>query len=340
VSHHWLAAFGRAGIPAISIDTTNTGASWHNSLLDLKLKSAALPQLREGDLLLVHEPLAGAFSGHRLPLVVFSHGVESRLRQVSLKFGLEGRRLRSLATRPLWARLERATRRGLEAADLVLVLNRSDETYLRSTHQCRGRIFCFRNGVYGAPLQSANQKSSRRILFLGTWIERKGIRLIRSAYQQLRRTVPDLHWRLAGTQVEEVDVRKYLGAEVDPNVEVIPKFSGDEEARIFEGCSLFVLPSFTEGQPLALLEAMNRGLCCVTTGADGQLDLVSDGDNGFLFPVGDAAQLAELLRRLAGDVSAQQSVGLRARFSVAGRSWEAVSDEVVEAVRDTGAKFS
>ncbi len=341
ISHHWLAAFGRVGVPAISIDPTNTGAGWHNSLLDLTLKAAALPQLREGDLLLVHEPLAGAFSGLRLPLVAFSHGVESRLDRVSLKFGVEGRRpLRSLITRPFWARLGRARRRGLEAADLVMVTNRSDEAYLRATHHCRGRIFCFKNGVYSAPPQPANEESSRRILFLGTWIERKGIRLLRSAYQQLRRTVPGLQWRFAGTQVQEADVRKYLAAEADPNVEVIPRFSGDEEARIFEGCSLFVLPSFMEGQPLALLEAMNRGFCCVTTAADGQLDLVTDGDNGFLFPVGDAARLAELLRCLAGDVSAQRSVGLRARLSVAGRSWETVSDEVVEAIRDAGAKFS
>jgi glycosyltransferase involved in cell wall biosynthesis len=309
-------------------------------LLDFKLRSEALPQLLDGDLLLVHEPLSGAFSGIRLPLVVFSHGIEARLRQVSLKFGLEGRRLRSLLLRPLWARLERAARRGLEAAGLVMVLNRSDEAYLRSTHQCRGRIFCFRNGVYGPPLLSANEDSSRRILFLGTWIERKGIRLIRSAYQQLRRTVPRLQWRLAGTQVEEADVRKYLGAEDDPNIEVIPRFPGDKEARVFEGCSLFILPSFMEGQPLALLEAMNRGLCCVTTAADGQLDLVKDGDNGFFFPVGDAARFTELLQRLAGDVLAQQSVGQRARLSLAGRSWEAVSDEIVEAVQDFGAKFS
>ncbi len=81
----------------------------------------------------------------------------------------------------------------------------------------------------------------------------------------------------------ETEVRGYLGAENDVNVEVIPHFYGSEEEKVYAGCDYFVLPSFMEGQPLALLEAMNRGICCVASSADGQLDLIRDGDNGRLF---------------------------------------------------------
>ena len=339
VSHHWLRAFQLAGLETVSFDPTTAAIRGHNSFLDLKLRAAAKPHLRSNDILLVHEPLSGAFAQTGLPLVVFSHGIEARLKQVTDQFSLERRRLKSYLTFPLWERQRQATNRGLSVADLVLVLNSTDENYLQERGVCRGQIVQYRNGVnqLDPDYEVSRPTDSRypRLLFLGTWLERKGIRLLRDAYQYFRSMNVPIFWRLAGTQVSEENVRAYLQAEGDPNVEVIPSFCGNAEASVFSDCEIFVLPSFAEGQPLALLEAMNRGMCCVATSADGQLDLLRNDDSGLLFSIGNSSEFITALEQVLHHAPLRRRLGASARREVAGRSWENVSDEVVHMVVST-----
>ena len=76
---------------------------------------------------------------------------------------------------------------------------------------------------------------------------------------------------------------------------------------------VLVLPSYGEGTPRSVLEAMSMGLAVVTTDAPGCRATVRDGANGFLVPVRDSAALAEALSRLASDRD------LIARFGAEGR---------------------
>lgn len=335
VSYHWLEAFRKRGIETISVDPTNTRPPRHGSLLDLALRESVIPRSREGDILLVHEPLGGSFVGLNHPLVVFSHGIEARLAEVEKKFGIKRKGLKSIITRPLWARRERATKLGLKMADLVLVLNREDRAYLEASGSCGGEIFVYRNGVSQVNANRATSEVEGRVLFLGTWIARKGITLVANAYRALRNSGSAVKWRFAGTQVCEAEVRQFLGANGDSNVEVIPKFAGCEEDEIFEDCNVFVLPSYMEGQPLALLEAMNRGFCCITTDADGQRDLIVDRVSGLLFPVGEVEKFVKLLEEVLDSADLRARLGAEARLVVQSRKWDVVSDEVVDAVLST-----
>ena len=63
----------------------------------------------------------------------------------------------------------------------------------------------------------------------------------------------------------------------------------------------FVAPSFAEGSPVAAREAMAVGLPIVTSNADGFLDLVDDGENGLIFPVGDSEALWQQLSSIQSD---------------------------------------
>lgn len=65
--------------------------------------------------------------------------------------------------------------------------------------------------------------------------------------------------------------------------------------------SVLVLPSEAEGLPMVLLEAMAAGVPVVATDAPGICDVVEHEHNGLLTPVGKPAELAEAIRRLAGD---------------------------------------
>ena len=67
--------------------------------------------------------------------------------------------------------------------------------------------------------------------------------------------------------------------------------------------SVFCLPSTDEGVPMALLESMAYGLACVVTPVGGIPEVIVDGQNGVLTPVGNADELAENLKSVLLDTS-------------------------------------
>ena len=73
------------------------------------------------------------------------------------------------------------------------------------------------------------------------------------------------------------------------------------------------LPSHREGMPKSLLEAAAAGRPIVTTDAPGCREVVHDGDNGLLVPVGDAAALANALQRLIDSAPLRERMGARGR---------------------------
>ena len=217
-------------------------------------------------------------------------------------------------------------------ADVLLLSNTTDLQYAEKI--CvKGRPLVFRNGITTDVLKISPQLNIiPRILFLGTWIERKGIRLLREAYQSIKRRGLSMVWRFAGIGIAESALRQYLGAGDDLEVEVIPSFKASEEGAIFRDCDIFVLPSFSEGQSLALLEGLGRGLCCITTDADGQRDLIRHRQNGLLFPVGNSELFTNLLVEAVMDRDLRTRLGSMASERVRDRSWLRVTDEVVDFV--------
>jgi glycosyltransferase involved in cell wall biosynthesis len=89
----------------------------------------------------------------------------------------------------------------------------------------------------------------------------------------------------------------------------------DEEgkAAAFARCPLFVLPSISEGVPVALLEAMAHGRAIVATRVGGVPELLTDDVDAVLVPGGDPQALVDALAALAGDPSRMERLGAAAR---------------------------
>jgi glycosyltransferase involved in cell wall biosynthesis len=85
-------------------------------------------------------------------------------------------------------------------------------------------------------------------------------------------------------------------------------------AALLASCDIACLPSYREGMPKFLLEAMASGLPCVATNVTGCREAVIDGETGLLVPARDVAALAAALARLIGDAA------LRTRMGGAGRA--------------------
>ena len=92
--------------------------------------------------------------------------------------------------------------------------------------------------------------------------------------------------------------------------------SHDEALAYLRGADLFVLASFAEGIPVALMEAMALGIPCVSTFIAGIPELIHDGVEGLLVPAGNAQALAEALLIVARERSRRMLMGEAARRKI------------------------
>ena len=76
---------------------------------------------------------------------------------------------------------------------------------------------------------------------------------------------------------------------------------------------MFVLTSRSEGMPNAVMEAMGTGLPCVVTDAGDSRELVSDGETGFVAPVGDEKKIADCILALLNNEALRITMGQNGR---------------------------
>src|SRR5262249_34546919 len=82
--------------------------------------------------------------------------------------------------------------------------------------------------------------------------------------------------------------------------------------ELYRRCGVFAMPSRQEGFGLVYLEAMQAGLPCIASNADGAQEIIIDGEIGYLVAPDDPAALTAALTRLLGDAALRRTMGERA----------------------------
>jgi glycosyltransferase involved in cell wall biosynthesis len=286
------------------------------------------------DLLLVHEPSAETLRGTGIPTVLFSHGLEARCAELAPdEPGLATGGLRNRLMTPLWLWRSQQRERGLRRCPLLLLINQEDKAYAIDRYgRSLDDIFVFRNGVDPSPVnaQQGGASGPPTVLFYGSWLERKGKSVLVRAAIKLAAEGQVLRWLLVGTGKPAAEVLHDWPIELRDSVVVKPHVAETEDDAIYAQATAFVLPSFFEGQPLTLLQAMESGRCVITSNCCGQKDIVQHGHNGFLFESGDADALARHLAAVLADKDRRMKVGAQAKTDMAARRWPDVSDEVAK----------
>lgn len=154
------------------------------------------------------------------------------------------------------------------------------------------------------------------IIFVGRLIAVKGVDVLIKALKKLRNNFKAI---IVGDGIEreklENLVKKY-------NLESKIIFAGwrSDVEKILSASDIFVLPSYSEGLPVALLEAFAAGKACVVS----NIGLpVKNGKNALVFEPGNADALAELLEKLIKDKKLRERLGENARKEALEKySWE------------------
>lgn len=157
------------------------------------------------------------------------------------------------------------------------------------------------------------------ILFMGLVGDRKGVFDLVAVIPEILARAPGTRFVFGGNG--EVDrLRTAIAAAgVEQSCEVLGWVAGPDKVRAFERASIYCLPSYSEGLPVSVLEAMAAGLPVVSTAIAGTPEAVAEGESGFLISPGDRKALADRLSRLALDAPLRASMGQAGRAIAAAR---------------------
>lgn len=154
-----------------------------------------------------------------------------------------------------------------------------------------------------------------RLLFMGGFDNpAKGGEVLLAALAQVLEDRPDLEVVLAGSGAPPAEAstlqQRYR------NVEWTGWLGAEEKADRLSRCTVFVMPSISEGMPIALLEAMTYGRAIAASAVGGIPDVVTDDVEALLVPPTDTGALVAAIARLVGDGDLRRSLGEAARERV------------------------
>lgn len=208
-------------------------------------------------------------------------------------------------------------RRVMRKCDCIVALSAQWVVRLRSISG-HSNIVTVVNPVV-LPVPKEEEHSIRRhsdILFLGRIDRMKGVFDLLEALVVLKHEFPAIRLLCGGdgNTDEFLSVASQLG--VRDCVKLLGWVTQDIKAKYLAESTVFALPSYAEGMPMGVLEAMAAGLPIVASTVGGIPDTLKDGVEGFLISPGDVQGLIQALRCTLSNVGLQQSMGKAGRHRV------------------------
>lgn len=162
---------------------------------------------------------------------------------------------------------------------------------------------------------------AKKILWWGSWVERKGIHTLPRAFELAVRENPNLKLTIGGTKQSPQAILSDFPSHLHSRITVLPFVSITEHQAILASHDLFVFPSLSEGFGLALLEAMASGMPCITT-LTGMYDWLEHGRNCYIVPMNGATALANAITRLSKNVDFRRAIGKKAISTAEYLTWQ------------------
>ena len=204
---------------------------------------------------------------------------------------------RSIKARILGMIVRNLYRVGLLNATHVIFQNKDDLNEFSAKHLVNKRKCSYVNGsgVNINQFKPASMPEEPTFFMLSRLLKSKGVGEYLEAARTVKRQYPNAKFKLLGKYeyvMQDAMDREYIESFI--NEGIIERFEETDDVRpYYEMCSVYVLPSYREGTPRTVLEAMAMGRPIITTDTQGCRETVREGVNGFLVPVKDSAAVAD-----------------------------------------------
>jgi glycosyltransferase involved in cell wall biosynthesis len=169
------------------------------------------------------------------------------------------------------------------------------------------------------------------VAFVGTFFHRKGSDIVAAAMSRVLRMRPALGLSLIGPGMPAGDALAQFDADVRGRVSVLDAMPSEQLARRLGGFGVLVFPTRYEGFGLVVVEAMRGGLAVVTTPTGAGADVVRNGENGLIVPIGSVDATATAVERLVDNPALRIRIGAAAAAEASGRTWRRAAEELMVA---------
>lgn len=186
---------------------------------------------------------------------------------------------------------------GLGCADHVIFQNKDDRNEFVSRRLVAAKKCALVNGsgVDMTNFTLEDYPETIQFFMLSRLLKSKGVNEYLRAAEIVKKKYPYVKFALLGkyeTAMQDAVDQDYVEQLIHKGI--IERYNETSDVRPFyKNCSVYVLPSYREGTPRTVLEAMAMGRPIITTDTNGCRDTVEDGKNGFLVPVKNVEKLAE-----------------------------------------------
>jgi glycosyltransferase involved in cell wall biosynthesis len=202
----------------------------------------------------------------------------------------------------------------LQRADCLVVLsNRWKSFYIEAFELAPSQVVVLPNPTrLPADVPDRRARTHVQFLYLGRICRSKGAFDLIHAFAALS-PYERQRARLVLAGDGELEAAHRLASACGTSVTILPWADAQRRDALLASSDVFVLPSYGEGMPMAMLEAMASGLPLIVSAVGGIPDVVSDGVEGKLIAPADVAQLTLAMSEMIGDPTLRWACGRNAR---------------------------
>jgi glycosyltransferase involved in cell wall biosynthesis len=177
---------------------------------------------------------------------------------------------------------------------------------------------------------SPGQTNGKSLLYIGRFVHNNGIQDLLAALPLILDSHSDAEVHLVGSGPLEEDVQKSIQSS-GLSGSVTTYDYVDDISEMYDLASVFCRPSYSEGLPLTMLEAMASGVPPVVTGISGVPEVVTDHETGVLLEPGNPDEVAQAVIELFDDTDLRKRLSKNARkYMTENLTWEQRTERIME----------
>jgi len=222
--------------------------------------------------------------------------------------------------------------KGLKKASKIIALSNSLAKTTKKFGVSENKIVVIPNGIDISKFPVGSyEKREKQFLFVGSLIERKGVKFLLEAMINVNQTFPEYKLLIVGEGDQKQSLTEYVNNhELSNCVQFLGTQSQSQVGKLMRKSKLLILPSVEEGQGVVLVEALASGTPCIGSKVGGIPDVISP-DVGYLFEPGNSNQLANgMLHFIKNEdiwVEASENARIKAEEQF---DWKNLTDRIIE----------
>lgn len=282
------------------------------------------------DIVHIHTPLPPLVKTS-LPIITTVHTpMLTDYRQVKVKsiFSLFSKISARFISYPLEKKL-------IQSSDIITTVSKSVAQELREFYLDSKSINEVENGVdekFFYPKKEKSEKNVKYGMFVGRIDREKGLFDLVECGRYICKERPEFYFIIAGKGRDLKKLKnKTKKAGIQDKFIFLGQVDKENLVKLYQDATLFIFPSYHEGLPSVVLEAMSCGLPIIVTDVRGNRDLITHRKNGIIIPPREPKKIAEAINILLEDENLREFLGKNARNTIIEKyTWDIIANKMLK----------